>query len=43
MCVCQCFSNIEDQYSQVIKQAAKEAFQNNMHHYNTMKTIAKAY
>ena len=26
-----------------MKQAAKEAFENNMHHHDTMKTIAKAY
>ena len=26
-----------------MKQAAKEAFENNMHHQDTMKTIAKAY
>ena len=26
-----------------MKQAAKEAFENNMHHNDTMKTIAKAY
>ena len=26
-----------------MKQAAKEAFENNMHHHDTMKRIAKAY
>ena len=26
-----------------MKQAAKEAFENNMHHHDTLKTIAKAY
>ena len=26
-----------------MKQAAKDAFENNMHHQDTMKTIAKAY
>ena len=26
-----------------MKQTAKEAFENNMHHRDTMKTIAKAY
>ena len=26
-----------------MKQAAKEAYENNMHHRDTMKTIAKAY
>ena len=39
----QCFSKTEDQCSQVMKQAAKEAFEKNMHHHDTMKTIAKAY
>ena len=32
-------SKTEDQ----LKHAAKEAFQNNMHHHDTIKTIAKAY
>ena len=41
--MCQYFSKTEDQCSQVMKQAAKEAFENNMHHNDTMKTIAKAY
>ena len=26
-----------------MKQDAKEAYENNMHHHDTMKTIAKAY
>ena len=26
-----------------MKQATKEAFENNIHHHDTMKTIAKAY
>ena len=26
-----------------MKQAGKEAYDNNMHHHDTMKTIAKAY
>ena len=26
-----------------MKQVAKQAFENNMHHHETMKTIAKAY
>ena len=41
--MCQYFSKTEDQCSQVIKQAAKEAFGNKIHHHEIMKTIAKAY
>ena len=41
--LCQYFPKTEDQCSQAMKQAAKEAFENNMHHHDTMKTIAKAY
>ena len=41
--MCQCFSKTEDQCSQAMKQAAKEVFEDNMHHHDTMKTIAKAY
>ena len=41
--MCQYFSKTEDQCSQAMKQAAKETFENNMHHHDTMKTIAKAY
>ena len=41
--MCQYFSKTEDQCSQAMKQAAKEAFDNNMHHQDTTKTIAKAY
>ena len=40
---CQYFSKTEDQCSQAMKQAAKEAYENNMHHHDTMKTMAKAY
>ena len=40
--MCQYFSKIEDQCSQAMKQAVKEAFHNNMHHHGTMKAIAKA-
>ena len=29
--------------SQTMKEIAKEAFENNMHHHDTMKTIAKDY
>ena len=39
----QYFSKAEDQCSQTIKQAVKEAFENNMHPHDTMKTIAKAH
>ena len=38
----QFFSKTEDQCSKAIKQAAKEALQNNMHHHDTMKIIAKS-
>ena len=41
--MCQYFSKTKDQFSQAIKQAAKEAFEKNIHHHGTMKTIAKAY
>ena len=38
----QCFSKTADQCSQAMKQAAKEVFENNMLHHDTMKTIARA-
>ena len=41
--ICQYFSKTEDRYLQAMKQTAKEAFENNIHHHDTMKTIAKAY
>ena len=41
--MCQYFSKTEHRCSQATKQAAKEAFENNMHHHDTMKIIAKAY
>ena len=41
--ICQYFSKTEDRFLQATKQAAKEGFENNMHHHITMKTIAKAY
>ena len=41
--MCQYFSETEDQCSKAVRQAAKEAIENNMHHHNTMKTIAIAY
>ena len=34
------FSKSEDQYSQAMKEAAKEAFENNLHHFETMKTVS---
>ena len=37
------FSNVEDQCSQAMKQAGKEAFESNMHHHDIMKAIAKLY
>ena len=40
--MCQFFSKT-DQFSQEMKQAVKEALQNNMHHPDTMKTMARAY
>ena len=39
----QYFSKTEDQHSQAMKQAAKEDFENKMHHHDTIKTIARAY
>ena len=36
-------SKTEDQCSQVMKQAANKAFENDKHHHDTMKKIAKAY
>ena len=41
--MCQYFSKIENPCSQAMKQAVKEAFQDNMVHHDTMKTFAKAY
>ena len=41
--MCQFSSKSEDQCSKEIKQAVKKDFQNNMHHHDTMKTIAKSY
>ena len=41
--MCQYFSKTEDQCSQVIKQAVKEAFENHMHYHGIMKTISRAY
>ena len=39
----QFFSKTEDRFSQAMKQAAKEAFENNMHHHDTMKTTVNGY
>ena len=41
--MCQYFSKTKDQCSETIKYAAKEAFENNIHHHDTMKTITRAY
>ena len=41
--MCQFFSKTENRCSQAMKQAAKEAFENNMHHHDTKKIIALAY
>ena len=37
------FSKNENQCSQAMKEADKEGFANNLHHYETMKTIWQAY
>ena len=36
-------SKTDNQCSAAMKQAANEVFENNMHHPDTMKTIARAY
>ena len=41
--MCQYFSKTENRCSQALKQIAKEAFEKNMHHRYTMKTIDKAF
>ena len=41
--MCNYFSKTEDHCSQAMKQVAKKVFENNMHHHDTMNTIAKAY
>ena len=41
--MCQYFSETKDQCPQATKKATKEDFENNMYHYDTTKTIAKAY
>ena len=41
--ICKYFSKTEDQCSQAKKQAAKEAFENSMHHHDTGKKIAILY
>ena len=41
--ISQYFSKTEDQCSQAMKQAAKEAHENNIYHHDTMKTISKAF
>ena len=41
--MCLYFSKIEGQCSQAMKHAAKETFEKNIHHHDTMKTFAKSY
>ena len=41
--ICKYFSKTEDHCSQAKKQAAKEAFEKNMHHHDTGKKIARLY
>ena len=41
--MCSYFSKSEDQCSQAMRQAAKEALENNIGHYQSMKTITRAY
>ena len=36
-------SKSEDQCSQAMRDGAKEVFENNLHHYETMKTVSRAY
>ena len=40
--ICSCFSKSEDQCTQAMKEEAKEAFENNLRHDETMKAIARA-
>ena len=39
--MCQYISKTKGQCSQAMKQAAKETFEKNMHHHDTMKTISR--
>ena len=41
--MCLYFWKGEDQCSQAIKKAAKDAFENHFHHYETMRTISGGY
>ena len=41
--MCHYFSKTEDRCSKAMKKATKKTFENNMHHYDTKKTIAKDY
>lgn len=41
--MCSYVSKSEDQHSQAMKNAAKEALKNNLHHQGTMKTISRSY
>ena len=40
MSMCQYFSNTEDRCSQAMKQAAKDVFENNMHHNDTIACLS---
>ena len=41
--MCSYFSKNKDQCLQTMKDVAKEAFENSLHHCETMKTISRAY
>ena len=41
--MCQYFSKTEDQCLEAMKQVENEVFENKIHHYDIMKTIAKIY
>ena len=41
--MCQYFSITDEQCSRAMKQAGKEDFENDMHHHDTMKTVARAH
>ena len=41
--MCKYSSKTEDQHSQAMKQAAKEAFEDNINHRKNIKKIAKVY
>ena len=41
--MCSYFSKSEDEYSSAMRQAAKEAFENNLSNFKTMQGIVRAY